>query len=56
VPRWLGLLRRLVTSKGIIVKSRKGLLSFGAGLPDDEVRYLHAAVARALGASHDHRW
>ena len=56
LPRWLGLLRRLATSKGVIVKSRKGLLSFGAGLPDDEVRYLHAAVARALGASHDHRW
>jgi hypothetical protein len=56
VPRWLGLLRRLTTSKGIIVKSRKGLLSFGAGLPDDEVRYLHGAVARALGASNDHRW
>jgi hypothetical protein len=55
-PRWVGLLRRLVTSKGIIVKSRKRLLVFGAGLPDDEVRYLHAAVARALGGSDDHRW
>jgi hypothetical protein len=55
-PRWVSLLRRLVTSKGIIVKSRKGLLAFGAGLPDDEVRYLHAAVARALGGSNDHRW
>lgn len=56
LPRWLGLLRRLVTSKGIIVKSRKGLVSVGAGLPDEEVRYLHAAVARALGGSNGHRW
>ena len=56
LPRWLGLLRRLVTSKGVIVKSRKGILSFGAGLPDDEVRYLHATVARALGGSDNHRW
>jgi hypothetical protein len=49
-------LRRLVASKGVIVKSRKGILSFGAGLPDDEVRYLHATVARALGGSDNHRW
>jgi hypothetical protein len=56
LPRWLALLRRLVTSKGVIVKSRKGLLSFGTGLPDDEVRYLHAAVVRALGGSNGRGW
>jgi hypothetical protein len=49
-------LRRLVTSKGVIVKSRKGLHSFGTGLPDDEVRYLHAAVVRALGGSNGRGW
>jgi hypothetical protein len=55
-PRWLAVMRRLVTSKGITVKSRKGLFTFGAGLPDDEVRYLHALVVRALGDPDSCRW
>ena len=55
-PRWIGMLRRLVRSKGIIVKSRKGLFPFGAGLPDDEVRYLHALLVRTLGNPEDRRW
>jgi len=55
-PRWLSALRRLVPSKGIIVKSRSGLISFGAGLPDEEIRYLHAVVARALGGADGRRW
>jgi hypothetical protein len=55
-PRWVAMLRRLVRSKGITVKSRKGLFTFGAGLPDDEVRYLHALVVRALGNPEDRRW
>ena len=49
-------MRRLVASKGITVKCRKGLFTFGAGLPDDEVRYLHALVVRALGDSDGRRW
>jgi hypothetical protein len=55
-PRLLAVMRRLVASKGITVKSRKGLFTFGAGLPDDEVRYLHALVVRALGDSDGRRW
>jgi hypothetical protein len=55
-PRWIAMMRRLVRSKGITVKSRKGLFTFGAGLPDDEVRYLHTLVARALGNPADSRW
>jgi hypothetical protein len=55
-PRWVAVWRRLVRSKGVIVKSRSGLVTFGAGLPDDEVRYLHAIVARVLGGADGHRW
>ena len=55
-PRWLAVLGRFVKSKGVIVKSRSGLVAFGAGLPDDEVRYLHAIVARTLAGSDGHRW
>jgi hypothetical protein len=53
---WLLLVRRLVTSKGIIVKSRTRLFAFGAGLPDEEIRYLHTAIGRALGGAHGSRW
>jgi hypothetical protein len=45
-PAWM---RRLVKSRGIQVKCRQGIVAFGAGLPDDEVRYLHALVESALG-------
>jgi len=38
----------LLTGKGVIVKSRQGLTTFGEGLADDEIRYLHGVVARAL--------
>jgi len=31
-----------------MVKTRTELVTFGAGLPDEEIRYLHAVVARAL--------
>ena len=55
-PRWLAVLRRLVKSKGVIVKCRSGLIAFGAGLPDEEIRYLHAIVARTLGGPAGHRW
>ncbi len=48
-PWWLTLLSGLVKSKGITVKSRQGLFTFGAGLPDDEVAYLYGMVERMLG-------
>jgi len=38
-------------NKGITLKTRQGLSSFGAGLDDGEIRYLHAVVRRALGGS-----
>ena len=55
-PRWVAVLRRLVKSKGIIVKCRSGLVSFGAGLSDEEIRYLYAIVVRTLGGPDAHRW
>jgi hypothetical protein len=54
--KWVSVLRRLVASRGIIVKTRGGLVTVGAGLPDDEVRYLHALVTRAVGGEEGHRW
>jgi hypothetical protein len=33
---------------GITIKSRQGLTTIGQGLDDDEVRYLHAIIRRAL--------
>lgn len=54
--RWLSLCERLVKSRGIAIKSRNRLIAFGAGLPDEEVRYLYAIVARALGGPEGHRW
>jgi hypothetical protein len=42
-------LSAFVKGQGIIVKTRKGLTTFGEGLPDDEIRYLHAVIERALG-------
>lgn len=44
-PGWL---RRLVKSKGVLVKCRPGIIAFGGGLPDDELRYLSRLVERAL--------
>ena len=44
-PPWL---RRLVKSKGVQVKCRQGIVAFGGGLPDGEVRYLYALVKGAL--------
>lgn len=49
-PGWVGALSRLVPSKGVIVKTRSGLIPIGAGLPDDEVRWLQGVIARALGS------
>jgi hypothetical protein len=48
-PWWVSFAQRLIPSQGIVVKTRSDLVTFGAGLPDEEVLYLHAVVARALG-------
>ena len=42
------MLGAFLEGKGIILKSRRGLTTFGEGLGDDEIRYLHAVVVRAL--------
>jgi hypothetical protein len=47
-PAWLERLNRLARGKGVTVKSTRGLFSFGAGLPDEEIRYLHSLVRRTL--------
>ncbi len=47
----LRMLQKLALSrgaKGITLKTRAGLLSFGEGLPDDEVKYLYHLVLRTL--------
>jgi hypothetical protein len=41
-------LKRLVPSQGIIVKSRRELITFGEGLPEVELRYLLWILRRAL--------
>jgi hypothetical protein len=48
-PKWLEMLARLAKSKGVTVKSKTGLFSFAAGMPDDEVCYLYTVVQRSLG-------
>jgi hypothetical protein len=44
-------LNRFLKGKGIIVKTRTGLTTFGEGLDDDEIQYLHAIVRRALAGT-----
>lgn len=44
-------LSRFLKGKGIVVKTRKGLTTFGEGLADDEIQYLHAIVRRALAGT-----
>ena len=48
IQRLLAAMTRAMKSRGLTVKTRSGLTTFGAGLDDDEVRYLHSVVLRAL--------
>jgi len=48
IPVWAAALARLSKSKGITIKHRRGLYTFGAGLPDEEIKYLYSLVRRAL--------
>jgi hypothetical protein len=41
-------LTQFAKGRGITVKARTGLTTFGAGLEDDEIRYVHSIVRRAL--------
>jgi hypothetical protein len=42
------ILSRFAKGKGIVVKTRTGLTTFGEGLADDEIQYLHSRIQRAL--------
>ena len=46
---WFKALEKMVRAKGVIIKTRKGLYSFGQGLPDDEIKYLYGVMKDALG-------
>jgi len=48
VPRWLLVLNNLVKSQGIIARSDKTELQFGAGLSDQELAYLCALIKKAM--------
>jgi hypothetical protein len=48
MERWIAAAARWTKGRGVIVKSRGALTSFGQDLADDEIRYLHAVVRRAL--------
>ena len=48
VERIVVKLARFARGKGITVKTRTGLTTFGEGLDDAEVRYLHSIVRRTL--------
>lgn len=48
LPGWVTALARLSASKGITIKHSRGLYTFGAGLADEEVKYLHSLIRRAL--------
>jgi hypothetical protein len=48
VERLAVALTRFVRNKGLTIKTRKGLTTVGQGLDDEEIRYLHSLIRRAL--------
>lgn len=48
LPRWISWLHSFSRSKGVIIKSKKGIFSFAAGLPDEEVYHLYTLVLSYL--------
>jgi hypothetical protein len=48
VERIVAALTRFAKGKGVTVKTRQGLTTFGQGLDDEEIRYLYSLVRRAL--------
>jgi hypothetical protein len=48
--RVVSVLEQLIPSRGIFVKSRRGLQMVGAGLTTPELLYLHSVLTRAIGA------
>jgi hypothetical protein len=50
VERIVATLSRFAKGRGVTIKTRIGLTTFGKGLDDAEIRYLHSVVRRALGS------
>ena len=48
--RMLKSLSRFAQADGITIKTRQGFTTFGQGLADEEIRYLHALIRQALVA------
>ena len=48
MERLLAWVTRFAKARGLTIKTRTGLTTFGAGLEDDEIRYLHSIVRQAL--------
>jgi hypothetical protein len=48
MERFMAAAAKWTKGRGVIVKSRQGLTTFGADLDDDEIRYLAAVVTQAL--------
>jgi len=47
-PKWVQIIKKFVKSRGIIIKSREGIITFGEGLPDEEVVYLYNIVKKRV--------
>jgi len=48
LPAWVQKLARLAGTPGITAVSDQGTVTFGAGLPPEEIAYLYALIRRAL--------
>ena len=48
MERWMTAAAKWTNGRGVIVKARGGLTAFGQDLDDDEIRYLHAVIRKAL--------
>jgi hypothetical protein len=44
----INMLGPLAQGRGVVIKTRTGVRSFGAGLSADDTRYVHAVVRAAL--------
>jgi hypothetical protein len=55
-PGWLRALRMFAKSRGVVVKTKQGFFTFGAGLPDAEVHYLHDLVRQVYRGAGDSHW
>jgi hypothetical protein len=48
MERMLTAVSRLAGQTGLTIKTRRGFTTFGEGLPDDEIRYLHFIIRHAI--------